>query len=118
MKLKKLSVVLAAALLASVVLSGCAGGELMRPKQADIDAYLAANPNLPAIDQACIDDGRFEMGMLASTVRFLLGEPKAIEHDKKPWGKTQEIWIYKRGNRYGFAIEDGHVVEIDPPRKK
>jgi len=110
--LKQFSV-LAAVLLAAVVLAGCAGSELLRPKQAEIDAYLAAHPDLPAIDQACIDDGRFELGMLTSTVRFLLGEPKTITEEKKPWGKTQQIWTYKKGKLRIFNMEDGHVVEIN-----
>jgi len=104
--------VLAAVLLAGLVFSGCASKELLRPKQNEIDAYLAANPDLPAVDQACIDDGRFEIGMRATTVRFLLGEPKTIEHVKQPWAQ-QEHWTYIKGKRRIFFIEGKHVVGID-----
>jgi len=103
---------LAALLLAAVVFSGCASKELIRPKQADIDAYMQANPDMPQVDQSCIADGRFEIGMLASTVRFLLGEPKIVESVKQPWAQ-QEHWRYKKGKTRLFVIEDKHVVGID-----
>jgi len=67
---------------------------------------------LPATDQSCIADGRFEIGMLASTVRFLMGEPKTVEHVKQPWAQ-QEHWRYSRGKVRLFVIEDKHVVGID-----
>ncbi|MCL2219130.1 MAG: hypothetical protein FWC23_04280 [Chitinispirillia bacterium] len=115
MTLKRFSV-LAAVLLAAVVFSGCAPKELLRPKQADIDAFLQANPDLPAVDQSCIDDGRFEIGMLASTVRFLLGEPNSIEQVRQPWA-SQEHWMYGKAKGKGkkrlFYIEGKHVVGID-----
>jgi outer membrane protein assembly factor BamE (lipoprotein component of BamABCDE complex) len=110
MKLRNLS--LAALLLAAVVFSGCASKELIRPKQADIDAYMQANPDMPQVDQSCIADGRFEIGMLASTVRFLLGEPKTVESVKQPWAQ-QEHWKYKKGKTRLFIIEDKHVVGRD-----
>ena len=110
MKLGNLS--LAALLLAAAVFSGCASKELIRPKQVDIDAYMQAHPDMPQVDQSCIADGRFEIGMLASTVQFLLGEPKIIEHVKQPWAQ-QEHWRYKKGKTRLFIIEDKHVVGID-----
>jgi len=119
MSVKKFS--LAAVLLVSaIVFSGCASKELIRPKQSDIDAYMQANPDLPPVDQSCIADGRFEIGMLASTVRFLLGEPKEIIPVKQPWAK-QEHWKYPRGKTRVFIMEDKHVVgidEIDVKKKK
>jgi len=108
--LRKVS--LAALLAAAVILVGCESKELIRPKQADIDAFLQANPDLPATDQSCIADGRFEIGMLASTVRFLMGEPKTVDHVKQPWAQ-QEHWRYPRGKVRLFVIEDKHVVGID-----
>jgi len=109
--LKKVS--LAALLAAAVVFAGCGGStELIRPKQSEIDAFLQANPDLPATDQSCIADGRFEIGMLASTVRFLMGEPKTVEYVKQPWA-SQEHWRYPRGKVRLFVIEDKHVVGID-----
>jgi hypothetical protein len=107
------SLVAAAVLAAAVLIAGCAGKkDLIRPKQSDIDAFLLANPDLPAVDQSCIEDGRFEIGMLASTVRFMLGEPKIIEQVNQPWAK-QEHWRYGKGKVRLFVIEDRHVVGID-----
>jgi len=108
------SLSLVALLTAAVVFIGCESRELLRPKQAEIDAYLQAHPDLPAVDQSCIADGRFEIGMLASTVRFLLGEPKPknIQHVKQPWAQ-QEHWRYRKGKTRLFIIEDKHVVGID-----
>ncbi|MDR0330331.1 MAG: hypothetical protein LBH93_01290 [Chitinispirillales bacterium] len=103
---------LAASLIFAVVFAGCASKELLRPKQAEIDAYLQAHPDLPPTDQSCIADGRFEIGMLAATVSFLLGEPKIVEHVKQPWAQ-QEHWKYKKGKTRLFVIEDKHVVGID-----
>jgi outer membrane protein assembly factor BamE (lipoprotein component of BamABCDE complex) len=111
MKFKSLSL-LAALLLGALILSGCASSELIRPKQSEIDAYLQANPDLPQTDQSCIADGRFEIGMLAATVRFLLGEPDISEPVKQPWAQ-QEHWRYKKGKTRLFVIEDKHVVGID-----
>jgi len=98
-----------------MVFAGCASQEFLRPKQVEIDAYLQSNPDLPPVDQSCIADGRFEIGMLASTVRFLLGEPKTIEQVQQKWA-MQEHWNYKKGRRSKnslFFIEDKHVVGID-----
>jgi hypothetical protein len=116
MRLKKISV-LAAVIIAAVVFSGCSGTrELIRPPQSAIDAYLASHPDLPAVDRACIDEGRFEIGMLASTVRFLLREPTSIEHVRQPWAQ-QEVWRYGKSKGKGkvriFYIEGRHVVGID-----
>ncbi|MDR2591627.1 MAG: hypothetical protein LBC59_02330 [Chitinispirillales bacterium] len=104
---------LAVLLAAAVVFVGCGGSkELIRPKQSEIDAYLQSHPDLPATDQSCIADGRFEIGMLAETVRFLMGEPKLVEQVKQPWA-MQEHWRYKKGKVRLFVIEDKHVVGID-----
>jgi hypothetical protein len=45
-------------------------------------------------------------------VRFLLGEPKTIEQIRQPWAQ-QEHWMYKKGKKRLFYIEDKHVVGID-----
>jgi hypothetical protein len=116
MKFKNLSL-LAASLVGALIVSGCASTELIRPKQSEIDAYLQANPDLPQVDQSCISDGRFEIGMLAETVRFLLGEPKIIEQVKQPWAK-QEHWRYPKGKTRLFIMEDKHVVGIDEFEEK
>ena len=107
----------AALLLTAVILVGCAGSDaLLRPPQAEIDKFLAANPDLPPTDLRCVNDGTFEMGMLASTVRFLLGDPPIVERVKQPWAQ-QEHWKYGKRSGKGkvriFYIEDGHVVGID-----
>ena len=96
----------------ALIFSGCASKDLLRPKQSEIDAYLQSHPDLPQVDQSCIDDGRFEIGMLAETVRFLLGEPKIVEDVKQPWAQ-QVHWKYKKGKTRLFVIEDKHVVGID-----
>jgi len=114
--LKKVS--LTVLLTAAVVFVGCGGSkDLIKPNQAEIDAYLQAHPDLPATDQSCIADGRFEIGMLAETVRFLLGDPdpKMVEQVKQPWA-MQERWNYKKGRKSKtnmFTIEDKHVVAIE-----
>jgi len=111
--LKRVS--LAVLLAVAVVFVGCGGSkDLIRPSQAEMDAYLQSHPDLPATDQSCIADGRFEIGMLAETVRFLLGDPdpKMVEHVKQPWA-AQEHWKYKKGKTRLFVIEDKHVVGID-----
>jgi hypothetical protein len=116
--LKRFSV--AALLAAAVVFAACESKELIRPKQSDVDAYLQAHPDLPATDQSCIADGRFEIGMLAETVRFLLGEPKVVEQVRQPWAQ-QEHWNYKKGRKSKnsqFIIEDKHVVGIDDDARK
>ncbi|MDR0307175.1 MAG: hypothetical protein LBI42_10105 [Chitinispirillales bacterium] len=117
MKVKSISLALAALLLGTVIFSGCASKELIRPKQSDIDAYLQANPDLPPVDQSCIADGRFEIGMLAETLRFLMGEPKVIEQIRQPWAQQQH-WKYPKGKTRVFIIEDKHVVGIDEVAKK
>jgi len=116
MSVKKFSLAVLLAV-SAIVFFGCASTELIRPKQSDIDAYMLANPNLPAVDQSCIADGRFEIGMLASTVRFLLGEPKEIIQVKQPWAQ-QEHWHYPRGKTRIFIMESNHVVGIDEKAKK
>jgi len=88
------------------------GEDFIKPSQDEIDVYIRNNPDLPELDKACIYDGRFEIGMQASTVRFLLGEPKKLEIVKQPWAE-QERWTYKRGNFKVFYMEDGGVVGIE-----
>jgi len=113
MTFKRVSVAALLLIAGALILAGCGGSkELLRPKQAEIDAYLLAHPDLPQVDQSCIADGRFEIGMLAETVRFLLGEPKIVEDVKQPWAQ-QVHWKYRKGKTRLFVIEDKHVVGID-----
>jgi len=93
------------------VLGGCASKSFIKPNQAQIDAYVQANPDLPEYDKSCIYDGRFEIGIKQETLKFLLGEPQKLEMVQQPWA-TQEKWIYKRRGEKIFIIEDKHVVGI------
>lgn len=108
MKLRILSAIL---LLCAVLFAGCTSRDFIRPSQAEMDTYIQANPDLPELDKSCIYDGRFEIGMLQETVRFMLGEPKLVESVKQPWA-LQEHWTYKKGNSKVFIMEDKHVVGI------
>jgi hypothetical protein len=103
---------LSLAIIASIVFAGCMGRDFIKPSQDEIDAYVQAHPDLPEVDKACIYDGRFEIGMRAETVRFLLGEPKKLEIIQQPWAQ-QEKWTYKSGNFKVFYMEDGGVVGIE-----
>jgi hypothetical protein len=94
-----------------IVLVGCSSRDLIKPDQAQIDAYVQAHPDLPELDKSCIYDGRFEIGIKQETLFFLLGEPPIIEKVQQPWA-LQEKWIYKKGNHKIFIIEDKHVVGI------
>jgi len=106
----RLTLSLAAVLLALAAF-GCYNKNFIKPNQAQIDAYIQANPDLPEYDKSCIYDGRFEIGIKMETLKFLLGEPQKIEIVKQPWA-TQEKWIYKRSGQKIFIIEDKHVVGI------
>jgi len=99
----------AAALL--VALAGCTQKDFVKPSIAEIDAYIQAHPDLPEYDKACIYDGRFEVGIKQSTLKFLLGEPTEVEVVQQPWA-VQERWIYKRRGQRVFVMEDKHVVGI------
>ncbi|MDR2578818.1 MAG: hypothetical protein LBC70_08460 [Chitinispirillales bacterium] len=106
---------LVALLIAAAVFSvGCGGSkDLLRPKQELIDEFMRNNPDLPQVDQSCIADGRFEIGMLAATVRFMLGEPTNIDNVQQRWAR-QEHWRYTKGRKTRlFVIEGKHVVGID-----
>ncbi|HON10669.1 MAG TPA: hypothetical protein PLE24_07365 [Chitinispirillaceae bacterium] len=94
-----------------IFLAGCSGSDFIKPDQAQIDAYIQQNPDLPELDKSCIYDGRFEIGIKKETLYFLLGEPHTMETMHQPWA-VQEKWIYKKGNHKIFIIEDKHVVGI------
>jgi hypothetical protein len=96
---------------ACIAVLGCASKSFIKPNQAQIDAYVQANPELPEYDKSCIYDGRFEIGIKQETLKFLLGEPSKIEMVQQPWA-TQEKWIYNRRGEKIFIIEDKHVVGI------
>lgn len=87
------------------------GEKFIKKSQDEIDKYLQENPDLPVTDKTCLEEGRFEIGILKETLVFLLGEPGEKKVIKQKWA-TQEEWIYKSGGRKTFVIEDGHVVGI------
>ena len=93
--------------------AGCYNSTMIRPTLKQTDSYVETHPDLSQLDRDCIEDGRFEVGMSAETVRFLLGEPKEIEIVQQPWAK-QEKWTYhKGGGSKVFYMEDKGVVAIE-----
>jgi hypothetical protein len=109
MRSRTLSGLLLAALCCSLCL--CGGSEFIKKSPNEIDKYLQDHPDLPEADKNCLEDGRFEIGILKETVLFLLGEPTQKKIVKEKWA-TQEYWIYQRGGKKTFIIEDNHVVGI------
>jgi hypothetical protein len=95
---------------ACFVFGGC-GKEMQRKPPEVIDKYLQDHPDLPETDKACVEDGRFEIGIKQETLLFLLGEPKTKEIVKQPWA-VQEKWIYQKRGKKIFIIEDKYVVGI------
>lgn len=100
------------AIAASLFLSSCGKEVYVKPSPTEVDTYMAQNPTLPDFDKACLLNGNFKVGMQAETVRFMLGEPKEIKTVKQAWA-TQEEWLYKKGGKKVFIIEDGGVVGIE-----
>lgn len=108
MLFRKLSLLL----IIGLFVAGCSNSKsFIKPDQAQIDAYIQANPDLPELDKSCIYDGRFEIGITQETLLFLLGEPVKKETEQQKWA-VQEKYIYKKGNQKVFIIEDKHVVGI------
>jgi hypothetical protein len=107
MNFKKLSLIL----IVGLIMVGCASKSFIKPNQVQIDTYIQAHPDLPELDKSCIYDGRFEIGIMQETLKFLLGEPATFETVKQPWA-VQEKLMYKKGNQKVFIIEDKHVVGI------
>ena len=106
MQLKLLSVTL----VLLMVGAGCMKA-VVKPDIKRIDLYIQSNPDLPELDKQCIYDGRFEVGLRMETIKFLLGEPKKVEIVQQPWA-VQQNWIYTRGGKKVFIIEDKHVLGI------
>jgi hypothetical protein len=109
MRLRTLNTLILAALCCLFCL--CAGSEFIKKSPNEIDKYLQDNPDLPEADKTCLEEGRFEIGILKETVFFLLGEPGEKKVVKEKWAK-QEYWIYRKGGKKTFIIEDNHVVGI------
>lgn len=106
-------IVMLSLLTASLLLISSCGKEIyVQPTTTEIDTYIEQNPTLPDFDKACLKDGRFKVGMQAETVRFMLGEPKEVTQVKRAWA-MQEEWLYKKGGKKVFTIEDGGVVGIE-----
>lgn len=85
--------------LAVLLLSGCAG---TRPSGCDADcqaqqrreAYLETHPELPAKTSSAIAEGRVLVGMTASEVIAVLGEPERKVDAHAPWIEREQ-WIYR-----------------------
>jgi hypothetical protein len=92
--------------------ASCSGtSRFTKKSQDDIDKYLQENPDLPVTDKTCLEEGRFEIGILKETLLFLLGEPGQKKTIKQKWA-VQEEWIYRIGGKKTFIIEDNYVVGI------
>ena len=89
----------------------CGGSQMVRKSPEEIDKFLLAHPDLPAVDKSCIVNGRTEFGIQQGTLLFLLGEPNRKETVTQPWG-AQEKWIYRINGVKTFTIEDKHVVGV------
>ena len=89
----------------------CSKPLLLKPSQDSVDRFQQEHPDLPALDKRCISAGRFEIGILQSTLIFLMGKPDGITTVKREWA-VQEHWTYKRGGKKTFIIEEKHVVGI------
>jgi hypothetical protein len=103
--LKWICIVITAAFLS------CTTSEMKRKSPDVIDKYLLDHPDLPVTDRTCIEDGRFEIGILKETLIFLLGEPKEKVTIKQPWA-VQEQWKYGRSGKKVFILEGNYVVGI------
>lgn len=117
--MKKLTkIIIGATALATLALTGCAGSSaIMQQPQEVLDAFLAENPDLPALDKRAINERRITLGVQANTVLFLMGEPHTRETVVQPWA-TQERWTYRRGQLRIFIVEDHHIVGIDEQDRK
>lgn len=110
--MKKLAVI--AIMVCSLFVSFAAAKSMsLKLSNAEIDNYIAQNPDLPDFDKSALLSGDFQVGILATTLKFMLGEPKKVTTIKQPWA-TQEEWLYKvnKSNLY-FTIEKGGVVGIE-----
>jgi hypothetical protein len=83
----------------------------IKPSQESIDTYKQAHPNLPDIDNTCLEKGTFAIGIMQETLVFLMGKPLSVIMIQQPWA-VQEHWIYKHNGKKTFIIEDQHVVGI------
>ncbi len=92
--------------------AGCCYKKMIIPKQPAIEAYIKDYPDLPELDKACIYESRFEVGMRAATVRFLLGEPDELSILTGPWG-NQERWVYRQCGERIFYMEGAIVVGME-----
>lgn len=95
-----------------LIISSCGKEVYVQPTPSEIETYMQQNPTLPDFDKACLLNGSFKVGMQAESVRFLLGEPKEITQVQRAWA-MQEEWLYKKGGKKIFTIEDGGVVGIE-----
>ncbi|MCL1947212.1 MAG: hypothetical protein FWF51_08720 [Chitinivibrionia bacterium] len=80
---------------------------------AQVDEYIAKNPDLPDYDKSCLLTGDYKVGIKAETLKLMLGNPKKIVRIKQPWAE-QEEWFYKvNKSKLYFTIEKDGVVGIE-----
>ena len=80
---------------------------------AQVDEYIAQNPDLPDVDKTCLLTGDYKVGIKAETLRLMLGAPKKVVRIKQPWAQ-QEEWFYKvEKSKLYFTIENNGVVGIE-----
>ena len=98
--------------ISALLFTSCGKTTYVQPSPTEIDTYISQTENIPDFDKACLMNGTFKVGMMAATVRFMLGEPKEILTVEKAWA-TQQEWLYKKGGKKIFTIEDNGVVGIE-----
>ncbi len=98
--------------ISTLLLTSCGKTTYVQPTPTEIDHFISQTKDLPDFDKNCLMNGTFKVGLQAETVRFMLGEPKEIITVEKAWA-TQQEWVYKKGGRKVFTIEDGGVVGIE-----
>jgi hypothetical protein len=94
------------------MLQSCYKETVVKANPTEIETYIQQNPNLDDLDKDCLYNGNIKIGIKATTLQFMLGEPKSVEVVEQPWG-TQEEWYYKNGGKKKFIIEDGGIVGIE-----
>ncbi len=99
-------------LTAVLMFTSCGKNVYVQPTPTEVDTYITQTTSLPDFDKDCLLNGAFKVGMQAETVRFMLGEPKSITTVERAWA-TQQEWLYKKGGKKVFTIEDGGVVGIE-----
>lgn len=81
-----------------------------REREAAIQAYADANPDVDPRMIDAIRGGRIAMGMTAEQARLSFGEPTNINRSVGSWG-VHEQWVYGgTGSRVYVYLENGVVT--------